>query len=122
MWFDGLGFGEVRSGWVWLQVRLARVRDLFGGIEIRLGLAEVTVTGQGTGVYGGATWRFIVTVLITILGHLRGLYVGYKYSHNWLICTMNLQAGFGVYGSGCWARLKLGAGDLQVRSPRSRSN
>ena len=30
-------------------------------------------------------------VLITILGHLRGLYVAYKYSYHWLMSTMNLQ-------------------------------
>ena len=31
------------------------------------------------------------TVLITILGHLRGLEVGCKYSHTWLISNMNLK-------------------------------
>ena len=30
---------------------------------------------------------------VTILGHLRGLYVGDKYSYNWAISTMNLQVG-----------------------------
>ena len=33
----------------------------------------------------------LTTVLITILGHLRDLSVGYEYSCNWLISTTNLQ-------------------------------
>ena len=35
----------------------------------------------------------MMTVLKTILGHLRGLRVGYKYRSNWLLSTMNLQVG-----------------------------
>ena len=48
------------------------------------------------------TWRFMVpikkfmtvlkTLLVTILGHLRGLSVGFKYCYDWLTSTMNLQA------------------------------
>ena len=33
---------------------------------------------------------------MTMLGHLRGVEVGYKYSDNWLMSTMDLQAGLGV--------------------------
>ena len=29
----------------------------------------------------------LYVVLITTLGHLRGLYVGYKYTYNWLISS-----------------------------------
>ena len=38
------------------------------------------------------TTTVLATVLITILGHLRGLQVGYKYSYDWLKSAMNLQA------------------------------
>ena len=35
--------------------------------------------------------RHFETILISRLGHLRGSCVGYKYSSNWFISTMNLQ-------------------------------
>ena len=31
----------------------------------------------------------LITVIMTILGHLRGVEVGSKYSHNWLIVAPN---------------------------------
>ena len=42
----------------------------------------------------------LLTLPITMIGHLRGFDVGCKYSYNWKISSMNLQAGEGAWGSG----------------------
>ena len=41
----------------------------------------------------GFGFRFLITVLVSISGHVRGLSVGHKYGYIWLRSTMNLQAG-----------------------------
>ena len=33
----------------------------------------------------------LINPIMTILGHLKGLEVGYKYSYGWVISTMSLQ-------------------------------